>query len=235
MPIRFLRARPRLLALVLTIGMLLLTLPATATAATRQTGAAFYQQTNLVSDISGLAAFTDRHLVNPWGISFSSTSPFWVSDNVTGVSTLYNGKGQSFPPPPASPLVVTIPPASGSGQGTPTGTVFNGTTGFVITQGTSSAPARFLFDTLDGTLSGWNPAVNGSSAVIAVNNAGSAVYTGLAMASNASGTFLYAPNSLPSSAHPNGTIDVFDQHFMPTHFPGSFTDPNLPADFTLYN
>ena len=235
MPIRFLRARPRLLALVLTIGMLLLTLPATATAATRQTGSAFYQQTNLVSDMPGLAAFTDRHLVNPWGISFSSTSPFWVSDNGTGVSTLYNGKGQPFPPPPASPLVVTIPPASGSGQGTPTGTVFNGTTGFVITQGTSSGPARFLFDTLDGTLSGWTPAVNGSSAVIAVNNASSAAYTGLAMASNASGTFLYAANALPSSAHPNGTIDVFNQHFTPTHLPGSFTDPNLPAGYTAYN
>lgn len=137
-----------------------------------------WQQTNLVSDISGLAAFTDRYLVNPWGISFSSTSPFWVSDNVTGVSTLYNGKGLPFPPPPASPLVVTIPPVSASGQGTPTGTVFNGTTGFVITQGTSSGPARFLFDTLDGTLSGWNPAVNPSSAIIAVNNAGSASYTG---------------------------------------------------------
>src|SRR5260221_10422046 len=191
MPIRFLLARPRLLALVFTLGMLLaLTLPGTATAATRQSGAAFYQQTNLVSDISGMAAHTDRHLVNPWGISFSSTSPFWISDNGTGVSTLYNGQGQPFPPPPHGPLVVTIPPATGSGQGTPTGTVFNGTTGFVITQGTSSGPARFLFDTLDGTLSGWNPAVNGSSAVIAVNNANSAAYTGLAMARHASGTFL---------------------------------------------
>jgi uncharacterized protein (TIGR03118 family) len=236
MHIRFLLARPRLLALVLTIGMLLpLTLPGTATAATSQTGAAFYQQTNLVSDIPGLAAFTDRHLVNPWGISFSSTSPFWISDNGTGVSTLYNGQGQPFPPPPRGPLVVTIPPAPGSGQGTPTGTVFNGTTGFVITQGTSSHPALFLFDTLDGTLSGWNPAVNASSAVIAVNNAGSAVYTGLAMASNASGTFLYAANALPSPAHPNGTIDVFDQHFTPTQLQGSFTDPNLPADYSVYN
>jgi len=236
MHIRFLLGRARLLALVLTIGMLLpLTLPGTATAAPRQAGAAFYQQTNLVSDISGLAAFTDAHLVNPWGISFSSTSPFWVSDNGTGVSTLYNGQGQPFPPPPASPLVVTIPPASGSGQGTPTGTVFNGTTGFVITQGTSSGPARFLFDTLDGTISGWNPAVNRSSAVIAVNNASSAVYTGLTMASNASGTFLYAANALPSPAHPNGTIDVFDQHFTPTRLQGSFTDANLPASYTVYN
>jgi uncharacterized protein (TIGR03118 family) len=234
MHIRFLLARPRLLVLVLTIGMLLpLTLPGTATAATRQTGSAFYQQTNLVSDIAGLAAFTDAHLVNPWGISFSSTSPFWVSDNGTGVSTLYNGQGQPFPP--GSPLVVSIPPASGSGQGTPTGTVFNGTTGFVVTQGTSSGPARFLFATLDGTISGWNPAVNFSSAVIAVNNAGSAVYTGLTMASNASGTFLYAANAQPSPAHPNGTIDVFDQHFTPTQLPGSFTDPNLPAGYSVYN
>jgi uncharacterized protein (TIGR03118 family) len=236
MPIRFLLARPRLLALVFTLGMLLaLTLPGIATAATRQSGAAFYQQTNLVSDISGMAAHTDRHLVNPWGISFSSTSPFWVSDNGAGVSTLYNGQGQPFPPPPGSPLVVSIPPASGSVPGTPTGTVFNGTTGFVVTQGTSSGPARFLFATLDGTISGWTPAVNPASAVIAVNKLGSAAYTGLTMASNASGTFLYAANSLPSPAHPNGTIDVFDQHFTPTQLQGSFTDPNLPAEYTPYN
>jgi uncharacterized protein (TIGR03118 family) len=234
MHMRFLLARPRLLALVLSIGLLLpLTLPGTVTAATRQSGAAFYQQTNLVSDIPGLAAFTDPHLVNPWGISFGPTTPFWVSDNGTGVATLYNGQGQPFPL--GSPLVVSIPPASGSGQGTPTGTVFNSTTGFVITQGMLSGRARFLFATLDGTISGWTPAVNLTSAVIAVNNAGSAVYTGLTMASNASGTFLYAANSLPSSQHPNGTIDVFDQQFTPTELQGSFTDPNPPAEYTPYN
>lgn len=230
MHIHFLLARPRLLALVLTIGLLLaLALPGTVTAAPRQSGAAFYQQTNLVSDIPGLAAVTDPHLVNPWGISFGSTTPFWVSDNGTGVATLYNGQGQPFP------LVVSIPPAPTSGQGTPTGTVFNGTTGFVVTQGTSSGPALFLFATLDGTLSGWNPTVDLASAVITVNNTGSAVYTGLTMASNASGTFLYAANALPSPAHPNGTIDVFDQQFTPTQLPGSFTDPNLPAGYTVYN
>jgi len=78
-----------------------------------------YKQVNLVSDIEGLAAVTDPNLVNPWGVAFSSTSPFWVSDNGTGVSTLYNGEGTPVP------LIVTIPPPSGStGTSTPTGTVF---------------------------------------------------------------------------------------------------------------
>lgn len=229
---RFLFARPRLMIIVLTIAVLVpMALPGTVEAAARQKEDTFYQQTNLVSDIPGLAAFTDPHLVNPWGISLSSTSPFWVSDNGTGFSTLYNGQGHPFPK--SSPLVVSIP--SASGPGTPTGTVFNGTTGFVVSQGTASGPAVFLFDSLDGTISGWNPNVNLNSAVTVVNNSATAVYTGLALGSNASGTFLYAANALPSSAHPNGTIDVFDQNFTHTQLHGSFTDPHLPAGYTPYD
>ena len=111
----------------------------------------FYQQTNLVSDLPGLAARTDPHLVNPWGMSRSSTSPFWVSDNGTGVTTLYNGNtGQPLP------LVVTIPPPAGS---TPTGQVFNPTSDFVVTSGAASGKSFFIFATEDGTISGWNPCV----------------------------------------------------------------------------
>src|SRR5215472_15631350 len=88
-----------------------------------------YKQTNLVSDLPGVANITDPNLVNPWGIAFGPTSPFWISDNNAGVSTLYNGAGTPFPP--GSPLVVMIPPpGGGTGAGTPTGVIFNGTSEF---------------------------------------------------------------------------------------------------------
>ncbi|HKE27500.1 MAG TPA: hypothetical protein VKB88_34330 [Bryobacteraceae bacterium] len=103
-------------------------------------------QTNLTSDISGMAANTDPNLKNPWGMSFSPTSPFWLSDQVTGVSTLYTGTGAT------QSLVVTVPPTTGVPTG-PTGQVFNSTTAFVEKNGT---PATFIFDTLAGTIDAWN-------------------------------------------------------------------------------
>jgi len=131
-------------------------------------GSAFAQhfnQVNLVSNVPGAAAVTDPNLVNPWGISFSSTSPLWVADNGAGVSTLYNGDGT-----PVS-LIVTIPPPSGgAGPSKPTGTVFNGGADFVVTANSLSGPARFLFVTEDGTIAGWNPTVDLLNAVIAVDN-----------------------------------------------------------------
>src|SRR5256885_6286620 len=119
-----------------------------------------FHQTNLVSDILGRAQTFDKDLKNPWGLSSSPTSPMWVSDNNAGVSTLYNGAGQKVP------LTVTIPAPDRGPGGTPTGTVFNPTPDFVVTQGTKSGPARFLFDTEDGTVLGWNPGVNATSAII---------------------------------------------------------------------
>src|SRR5206468_9203908 len=101
--------------------------------------------------------------VNPWGISHSATSPFWVSDNGTGLSTLYNGAGTK------QGLVVTIPPPAGSPPGTtatPTGQVFNSTVAFTVTNGTTSAPSRFIFATEDGTISGWNPPVDSTHAIL---------------------------------------------------------------------
>src|SRR3954470_11220466 len=109
----------RLIACV--CASLLFSVPGTARA-----GGGYYQQTNLVSDVPGLARFTDPNLKNPWGISFGATSPFWVSNQVTGTTTLYNGIGQ-----PQS-LVVTIPPSPG---GNPTGQVFNSTSDFALTSG----------------------------------------------------------------------------------------------------
>ena len=159
-----------------------------------------YTRTDLVTSA------TDPNLVNGWGLTRSGGSPFWVSDNATGKSTLYNGAGQGFPV--GSPLVVTIPPAPGSTAiGTPTGTVFNITTAnltpsFSVSKGDASAPALFLFATLDGTISGWNPGLDPTNAVIAVNpsNEGAgAVYTGLAISSDPSGDFLYAADNGPNS------------------------------------
>jgi uncharacterized protein (TIGR03118 family) len=178
-----------------------------------------FVQTNLVSDIPGEAALTDPSLVNPWGISFSANSPFWISDNGSGVSTLYNGGGAKIP------LTVTIPtPAGGTPPSAPTGTVFNGTTGFNVAPNT---PAAFIFDTEDGTVSGWS---GGTSAVLEVDNSSSgAVYKGLAIGNNGSGNFLYASN------FNSGKIDVFNSSFAPTTLSGSFTDPNLPAGYAPFN
>src|SRR5229473_6658665 len=129
-------------------------------------GSGFYERTNLVSDIPGVARFTDSNLVNPWGLSHSPTSPWWVSDNGTGVSTLYKGDGT------AVPLVVTIPPPGGSPAGTtaaPTGNVFNGTSGFVVSTASGSGPSRFIFATEDGTISGWNPGADLTHAILEVD------------------------------------------------------------------
>jgi uncharacterized protein (TIGR03118 family) len=184
-----------------------------------------YVRTDLVTDA------TDPNLVNGWGLTRSGGSPFWVSDQVTGKSTLYNGLGQKFPP--ASPLVVTIPPAPGSTAiGSPTGVVFNITLGnptpsFSVSNGVKSGTAIFIFATLDGTISGWSPGVDGTHALIGANKSSSgAVYTGLAITSDASGDFLYAADN-----GPNSRVDVFDNNF---NWIRSFTDPAIKGGFAPY-
>jgi len=185
-----------------------------------------FHQTNLVSNLPGLAATTDPNLKNPWGLSSSATSPIWVSDNNAGVTTLYTGAGQKVP------LTVTIPAPDGGPGGTPTGTVFNGTSDFVVSQAGRSGPARFLFDTEDGTLVGWNPGVNPTKAVIAVDNSHEgvvgAVYKGLTSGSVGTANFLYASNFR------FGTVDVFDAHFVQQHWAGAFTDGNIPSGFAPF-
>src|SRR5262249_32573420 len=132
-----------------------------------------YAQVNLASDVPGWARVTDPNLVNPWGISFSPTGPFWFADNRSGVSDLLDGRGQPVP------LVVTVAPARNS-VGTPTGTVFNGGLGLTISADGKTAPGRFLFATEDGTIAGWNSSVDPTHAVIAVDNSATgAVYKGL--------------------------------------------------------
>src|SRR5947208_12965905 len=124
-----------------------------------------YSWTNFQSDIPGVAQHTDPNLVNPWGMAVSTGGTIWVSDNGTGVSTLYNQDGT------ANPLVVTIPTAvRNRGTGNPTGVVFNGTAFFQVTKNGNSAPAFFIFVSEDGSISGWNPTLDATHAIIAVDN-----------------------------------------------------------------
>lgn len=177
-----------------------------------------FAQTNLTSDLQGVALNTDTNLSNPWGIAFSNTSPIWISDNHTGLATVYNGLGQPFPV--GSPLVVNIPPPrGGSPPAAPTGVVSNGTADF--------GGSHFIFATEDGTISAWT---SGSSAVLEVDNSPfGAVYKGLALGSNASGNLVYAAN------FNSGAVDVFDSSFAPTTVSGGFQDPNLPKGYAPFD
>lgn len=171
-----------------------------------------YVQTNLTSDINGMAAHTDSNLKNSWGMSFGPTTPFWVSDQVTNVSTLYNGSGT-----PLS-LVVATPPG-------PTGQVFNITPSFDLSSG---GKALFIFDTLSGMIAAWNMAQGTTATIQFAANDGS-VFTGLAIGHNGSADLLYAAN------FSKNRIDVFGSNFAQTTLPGGFTDPNLPAGYAPYN
>jgi uncharacterized protein (TIGR03118 family) len=228
-------------------------------------------QTNLVSDLPGVAAVTDPNLVNAWGISESSGSPFWVSDNNSGLTTLYQVPGAGSTPVSINPLVVNIPtPVSPTG-GTPTGTVFNtapSTSNAFEVAGpnkaglTTTASALFLFDTEDGTIVGWNPAIDptgqfggpgGASnhAVIAVDNSGNnftnpdpnqqtgAVYKGLAIATSTTPILTGDANStalLYASNFRAGTVDVYDADFTKVTLPrGAFQDRRLPHGYAPFN
>jgi uncharacterized protein (TIGR03118 family) len=179
---------------------------------------------NLASDVPGLARVTDLNLVNPWGMAYSPTGPFWFADNGSGVSDILDGRGGPFS------LVVTVPSAARSGSA-PTGIVFNNGAGFMISKNGVSAPSRFLFTSEDGTISGWTTVVDPTRALVAVDNSSSgADYTGLTLAADPTGhSFLYTAN------FSRGTIDVFDQYFRPAVRLGAFQDPNLPDGYAPFN
>ena len=206
-----------------------------------------YTQVNLVANTPGVAPVTDPNLVNPWGISRTSSSPWWISDNGTGLSTLYNGAGA------INPLVVTLPKADPKSKtfptGTPTGTIANAsTTDFLLAPNT---PAAFLFSTIDGTISGWNPTIGiatagaappSTHAVIVVRTTDGSSYTGLTSATVDGKRYLYAAN------FNKGTVDVYDNAFhkatLQSHQDGGsdqdanaklFTDNQLPRNFVPFN
>jgi uncharacterized protein (TIGR03118 family) len=208
-----------------------------------------YTQVNLVSNTSGVAPVTDPTLINPWGLSRSSSSPWWISDNGSGLSTLFNGAGVK------NSLIVTIPKADPTNKtfpaGTPTGTIANGsTTDFILPGGPAAA---FLFSTLDGAIVGWNPTVGitpgkaapSTNAVVVVKTTDGSSYTGLTSALVNGNRYLYAAN------FNKGRVDVYDHAFNKVHLQeqpiggllGSllgfeeqpFTDLLLPPHFVPFN
>jgi hypothetical protein len=182
-----------------------------------------YTATNLLSDGSVTAATTDPNFINPWGVSIGPA--FWINTQATGFDYVVTAAG-------AIPFKVTIPSAAGvtTTPGTPTGTVFTGsTTGFKLPDGSS---ATFLFSSLDGAITGWNSALGTTNSIaqIAINNsAKNAVYTDMALLTNPTGTFILAAN------FGQGTdIEVYDSNFAVAKLTGNFTDPNLPANYAPF-
>lgn len=172
----------------------------------RGASAQFYEQRNLVSDGTVPAALIDQDLKNAWGLVASATSPWWVADNGTNLSTLYNGNTGA-----KLGLVVTVP-------GAPTGIVFNATGGFLL----NGTAARFIFSGEDGAIRAWN----GGTASVMKAAVDGAIYKGLAIASTSAGPRLYASNFHAA------TVDVFDTNW--TLVPGGFVDPNLPDGYAPF-
>jgi uncharacterized protein (TIGR03118 family) len=197
-----------------------------ASYATAQTNA--YEQTNLVSDIPGVAQHVDSNLVNPWGIVPSPNGTIWIANNGTGTSTLYNTAGMKVPP--GNPLVVTIPASKTNSDGSnPTGIVFNGTGSFVVTENNVSGSALFIFVNEDGVISGWNPQVALDHAITAVDRGPrEAIYKGAALGATAGGPRLFVTNFHA------GTVEIYDQHFAPIAGAGKFVDSTLPASFAPF-
>lgn len=211
-------SKPRAVRWLASIGVGLGLLASQALAARAQN----YTITNLVSDGSVPAVTVDPSLINPWGMSYAPGGPFWVSNNNSGTSTLYDGAGNKIP------LTVNIPPPTGkTGVGTPTGQVFNGTHAFLVTRGRKTGAPAFLFATEDGTISGWAPSINAVNAILAVDNSKErAVYKGLAIAAVGKRNFLYAANFRA------GDVEMYNGKFQLVK---TFTDPGLPPHYAAFN
>ena len=186
-----------------------------------------YGWQNLQSDIAGAALHVDRNLANPWGLAASSGGTIWVADNGTGVSTLYSQDGA------AVPLVVAIPTSARNKEGAnPTGVVFNSTEFFKVGRHGNSQPSRFIFASEDGTISGWSPQVDGTHAIVAVDNGtnnGSkrAIYKGAALGVANGHNFLYVTN------FHSGRVETYDENFRFVN-PNGFVDPHLPAGYAPF-
>jgi uncharacterized protein (TIGR03118 family) len=205
--------RSRWIALVVAALAVALVTAGTAAGASQHRGGGTYTVTPLVSDQMGVAPNFDPNLVNGWGISAgpaTTPTPWWVSDQVTNKSTLYDDAGKVLP------LVVTV-------LGGPTGTVFYGGAGFPVSNGTTNLAAKFMFATLSGTVQGWPP---GTTATVTGFDASKwhAVYTGLAI----SGEWIYAADFA------NGRVDIIDNTWKQVKKPGAFTDPRLPKGYSPF-
>lgn len=202
-------------------------LAVTCAAAGGQTTGGVYQVTNILSDGYVPAANTDTSFVDPWGVSGGRN--LWIDTAVTGFSYVVP---INTPAPPALPVVfkAVVPPAPGTtGPGQPTGTIQNPTTGFILSNG---AKASFLFATLDGTVSGWNSltSAGGNNSLIAINNsARKAIYTGMALVTNANGSYLLLPNFGVGA-----NVEIYNTTFQTATLTGTFTDPNVPAGYAPY-
>lgn len=180
-----------------------------------------YSWENFQSDIAGVAEHVDRNLVNSWGMAASPNGIIWVSDNGTGVSTLYHQDGT------ANPLVVTVPGKDAHHPGTPTGVVFNSTAFFRVTKNGNSQPGRFIFVNEDGTISGWNPALDGTNAIVAVRGHDDDVYKGATLGMANGHNFLYVTN------FHKGKVETYDENFHQVN-PMGFADANIPHDFAPF-
>lgn len=186
-----------------------------------------YTVQGLVSDGASPAAHVDASLKNSWGLAFNPNGVFWVADNHTNKSTLYDGNGVKTPLSPTVPEVL-LPPGT-RGDASPTGIVFNSTTSFALTQGGTSAPTAFLFAGENGTIMGWAPSVDlGNAFVLYDDKTGGAIYKGIALARNGQADFLYA-----TDFH-NAKVDVFDKSFNHVAVAGKFHDPSIPRGFAPF-
>jgi uncharacterized protein (TIGR03118 family) len=178
-----------------------------------------FMQVNLVANNSSYGASrVDPLLQNAWGLTFTPNGFAWISANGAGLSTIYTGEGAQVRPP------VTIPSATGSTGGTPTGVVFNGSSTDFLLPAPNSQAARFIFASEDGVISAWN---GGNNAVVVKDNSATSSYKGLALATSNGASFLYATNFRTAK------IDVFDKNYNAVSM--SFTDPGLPAGFAPFN
>jgi uncharacterized protein (TIGR03118 family) len=184
---------------------------------------------NLQSDVHGVGEITDSHLVNPWGMAHSGWETIFVADNGSGVATEYFEDGTPAPSF-GSPRVITIPSSASNTEGAnPTGVVWNSTSAFRVTNGPNTLPAKLIFVSEDGTISGWNPNLNNTHAFSAVDRgANGAIYKGVAMGVANNQNFLYATNFHA------GRVETFNENFVlqPTGFP--FADPNIPAGYAPF-
>jgi uncharacterized protein (TIGR03118 family) len=208
--------RSRWIALTVAAFAVALVTAGGAAGASRHHPGDAYTVTPLVSDQAGMAPTVDPNLVNGWGISAGPATPWWVADNGTDSSTLYDAAGTRLPPPPDGPLVVAVP-------GGPTGTVYYGGTQLLVSNGKAMVPAKFIFATEAGTIEGWPP---GALATVtgADGSKWGAVYKGLAVA----GDWLYA-----TDFH-NGRVDIFGGDWKPVKLPGAFSDPGLPKGYAPF-